>query len=149
MEYQRFCGIIFGSRTWSPPKFICLSEMPVEFALSLFPCHWDRNKTQVQKTMESVWDCRFPTLAFWMYTTLHNTLKKRFNFCKANIIEFKSYLEYLFSLSTRLCIANTGRNKYGCSLALKLQYININCTPIPPKHIYVANLKTFYTAAYC
>lgn len=29
------------------------------------------------------------------------------------------------------------RDKYSCSFAEKIQYININCTLIPPKHIYI------------
>lgn len=60
-----------------------------------------------------------------------------------------SSIWYLFSLSTCLYLVNTMRDKYGSAFAAKLQYININCTLIPPKHIYVVNLKTFHTAAYC
>lgn len=60
-----------------------------------------------------------------------------------------SSIWYLFSLSTCLYLVHTRRDKYGGAFAAKLQYININCTLIPPKHIYVVNLKTFHTAAYC
>lgn len=62
---------------------------------------------------------------------------------------FASSTWYLFSLPTCLYLVNTRRDKYGGAFAAKLQYININCTLIPPKHIYVVNLKTFHTAAYC
>lgn len=153
MEYQRFCGIIFGSSTCSPhsssvcQKYQLHSESLPSFAIV---AEKEANQRQRKKVEEdsipsSSGFFRLPSAV--PYNRQHSVL---FFVCvQSYIIEFKSYLGYLFSLPTRLYIVNTGRNEYGCSLARMLQYININCTPIPPKHIYVANLKTFYTAAYC